>query len=82
MAKEIISYDELLEKIQKLVSSCVECSDIHIDAIQTYPQDVDGANWNITSMRRSGDDNDLVACKEVITESILNLRQNYNVETK
>lgn len=79
MSKATISYDELLKKVQKIVADQKECRNIHIDSIKVFPQDVSGANWDITSIRRSGDDNDIEECKEVIMAEIQALRMKFDV---
>lgn len=79
MSKDTISYDELLKKVQKIVADHKECRNIHIDSINVFPQDVSGSNWDITSIRRSGDDNDIEECKEVIMTEIQALRIKFNV---
>lgn len=79
MPKVTISYDELVKKVKDIVAARNECRNIHVDSIDVFSQDVDGANWDITSIRRSGDDNDLVECKEVITAEIQALRRKYDV---
>lgn len=78
--KPIISYAELLEKVQSLLVCYPECRNIHIDGIVVHQEQVDGANWHINTFRRSGDDNDLCACREKIVAEIRNLRACYDVE--
>ena len=77
--KETISYAQLLEKVQALLVCCLQCRNIHIDAVEVYQDQIDGANWHVTRFRRSGDDNDLPACREKITSEVRRLRQIYNV---
>ena len=80
--KQEIGYAELLEKIQGILVCYPECRNIHIDGIQVYRERVDGANWHVTSYRRSGDDNYLTACREKIASEIRNLRAAYDVADK
>ena len=78
--KQVIPYAELLEKLQGLLASYpVECRNIHIDAVTVYPEQHDGANWYVNYYQRSGDDNDLPACKEKILPEIRILRESYDV---
>ena len=81
-AKEVIPYAELLAKVQGLLVCYPECRDIHIDAIAVHQEQVDGANWHISTFRRSGDDNDLPACQEKIVTEIRLLRSIYDVVPK
>lgn len=81
-AKQIIPYAALLEKVKSLLACYLECRNIHIDGIQVYREQTDGANWHITSIRRSGDDNDLPACQEKLFAEIRHLRACYDVEEK
>ena len=78
-AKQIITYDALLSKVQSLLASYPDCRNIHIDGIQVYPNQTDGANWHIDKFRRSGDDNDLTACQGKIYAEIRRLRECYDV---
>ena len=78
-AKQIISYAELLEKVQSLLVCYPECRNIHIDGIEVYKERLDGANWHVATYRRSGDDNDLTACREKIVAEIRLLRASYDV---
>jgi len=79
-AKQIIPYAELLDKVQGLLLCYPEeCGNIHIDALQVYKEQTDGANWHIKFFRRSGDDNDLSECKQKILEDIRLLRASYDV---
>lgn len=81
--KQVISYEELLGKIQGLlVFYPKECRNIHIDGLQVYREQVDGANWHVVSYRRSGDDNDLDECREKLAADIRTLRQAYDVGEK
>ncbi|MFC1536452.1 hypothetical protein ACFL48_01395 [Pseudomonadota bacterium] len=78
--KQTIPYAELLDIVQGLLLSYPEeCRNIHIDALQVYVEQTDGANWHIKSFRRSGDDNDLPECKQKILEDIRLLRASYDV---
>jgi arginine/lysine/ornithine decarboxylase len=79
LSKTKISYDELLSKVKKIVASRNECKDIHVDSIEVFSQNVNGANWDITRIRRSGDDNDIEECKDAITSEIHSLRTRYDV---
>lgn len=81
-AKEVISYAQLLEKVQGILVCHPECRDIHIDAISVHQEQVDGANWHISMFRRSGDKNDLPACREKIFAEIRLLRTIYDVAPK
>ena len=77
--KQLISYDDLLKKIQFLLDSYPECHDIIINEIQVIPKQSDGANWHVINYRRSGDDYDLPGCKDKIMSEIIHLREYYNV---
>lgn len=77
--KELISYSELLEKVKSLLVPYPECCNIHIDRIEVYQEQNDGANWDVVGYRRSGDNNDLLECKSKITEEIRLLRALYDV---
>jgi hypothetical protein len=81
-AKQSIPYAELLEKVQSLLVCNPECRNIHVDGIEVYQGQVDGANWRIVTYRRSGDDNDLPACREKIAAEIRLLRASYEVALK
>ncbi len=78
-AKLIISYDELLEKIQFLLASYPECHDIIINEIEVIPKQSDRANWHVINYRRSGDEYDLPDCKDKIMSEIIHLRECYDV---
>lgn len=78
--KQVISYEELLAKVQAVVASYPrECRNIHVDSLQVHTEPFDGANWHISTYRRSGDDNDLTECRERIMDDIRQLRQAYDV---
>jgi len=77
--KQLISYDDLLKKIQFLLVSYPECHDISINEIEVIPEQSDGANWHVINYRRSGDDNDLPDCKDKIRLEIIRLRECYDV---
>lgn len=77
--KQIISYPELLNKVQSLLVSHPDCRNIRIDRLEVYQEQVDGANWHIGTMLASGNDNDLKACRNRILEDIQFLRQSYDV---
>jgi len=78
--KQIIPYLELLDEVQNLlVCYPAECQNIHIDGLEAYRGQVDGANWRVSTYRRSGDDNDLAACRRKITPEIGLLRECYDV---
>lgn len=79
LAKEEIAYDDLLKKIQDLLSASPECHDIHVDGIDVYRETIDGANWDITTFRCSGSDNDIVECRDTIRAQILELREAFDV---
>jgi hypothetical protein len=82
-AKQIIPYSELLAKVQGLLACYPEaCRNIHIDGIQPYCEQVDGANWRVVNYRRSGDNNDLYECREKIAAEIRHLRECYDVEVE
>jgi len=79
-SKQIIPCTELLEKIQSLlVCYREECRNIHIDGIQIYRGQVDGANWGLPPPRCSGDDHDWPECWENIAAEIGKLRECYDV---
>ncbi len=78
-AKQVISYNELLEKIQGLLACYPECRNIHIDSVEVYLEQVDGANWHVTRHRRSGNDHDFPECWEKIVSAVRNLRSCYDV---
>jgi hypothetical protein len=81
--KEVIPYEELLAKIQGLLAFYPkECRNLHIDALEVYRKQVDGANWHVGGYRRSGDDNDWNECREKIAAEIRTLRQAYDVADK
>jgi hypothetical protein len=77
--KQTIPYEELLKKVQSLLASFTECQNIHINGIEVYQEQADGANWHLVNFQRSGDDNDLVACREKIIAEIRLLRKSYDV---
>lgn len=79
-AKHIITYAELLEKIQDLLACYpTECRNIHIDSIEVNLEQVDGANWHVTRHRRSGIDNDWAECWGKILPELRLLRSSYDV---
>ena len=81
--KQVIPYEELLAKVQGLlVFYPKECRHLHIDALEVYREQVDGANWHVGGYRRSGDDNDWHECREKIAAEIRTLRQAYDVADK
>jgi hypothetical protein len=79
--KQLIPYDELLKKVQEVLASYPrECRNIHVDALQVHTEQVDGANWHVSTYRRSGDDNDLSECRARIASELRTLRQAYDVQ--
>ena len=80
--KQIIPYSELLKKIHDILEDYPECHNIHIDGIEVYHEQNDGANWNITRYRQSGNDHDLPECRSKIVEDIYLLRASYDVAHK
>jgi hypothetical protein len=79
--KQIIPYLDLLGKLQFLLSCYPdECRNIHIDGVEVYRGQVDDANWRVATYRRSGDDNDLAACRERIAQEIRVLRESYDAD--
>lgn len=79
--KKVIPYAELLAKVQGILTYFPQgCRNIHIDSLEIYPRQVDGANWNIVEYRRSGDDNNLRECREKIAAELLLLRRSYDVD--
>jgi hypothetical protein len=79
-AKQRVPYKELLDKVQNLLVCYPECRNIHIDSIEVYREQVDGANWHVARYRCSGHDNDLPACRQKIAAEIRLLRLNYDVD--
>ena len=77
--KQVIPCAEMLKKIQFLLVSYPECRNIHVDGIEVYKEQNDGANWHVTFFPRSGGDNDLLECKDKIISEIRNLRECYDV---
>jgi hypothetical protein len=78
-AKQLISYDDLLKKIQFLLISYPECHDISINEIEVIPEQVDGANWRAINYLPSGDDNNLPGCRDKIRKDVADLREYYEV---
>jgi hypothetical protein len=81
--KQVILYEELLAKVQGLlVLYPKECRNIHLDSLELYREQVDGANWRVAGYRRSGDDNDWTECHRKIAAELRTLRQAYDVGDK
>ena len=80
--KQIISYSELMKKIHNILADFTECRNIHIDGIEIYQEQNDGANWDITRYRQSGSDHDFPECRNKIVEKIYLLRVNFDVAEK
>ena len=78
--KQLIPYEELLAKVQGLLIGLDVCRNLHIDSIDVYQERRDGANWDVTRHRRSGDDNDWPACWETILKDLRQIRSNYDVK--
>lgn len=78
--KETIPYEQLLGQVQDLLQHTPECHDIHIDGIAVFREQVNGANWDIERIRRSGADNDWPDCRETISAAVQQLRMRYDVE--
>ncbi len=78
--KEVLPYLELLAKAQGLLVGCKECRNLHIDSLQVLAEDSDGANWYVPRIRRSGDDNDLTACRRHVNADLVQLRVSYDVD--
>jgi hypothetical protein len=79
--KEVLTYADLLEKVQGLLAFYPqECRNIQINGLQVYREQVDGANWHIGMFQRSGDENDLVECRESIVAELRTLRVAYDVD--
>ncbi len=79
-AKKVLPYQDLLEKVQGLLLGCKECRNLHIDALQVLAEESDGANWYVTKIRRSGDDNDMTACRRHMNADLVQLRMLYDVD--
>lgn len=79
-AKQVIPYNYLLGKVQGLLVGIDGCRNLHIDSLDVYQHQVDGANWHVTRHRRSGDDNDWPGCWEAILPEVRHLRSIYDVE--
>jgi len=80
-AKQIVRYNDLMKMIQDILDSHkAECRNIHIDGIEVYKGQNDGANWNITRFRQSGNNHDLSECRTIIDEEICRLRESYDVD--
>jgi len=77
--KQIISYPELLNKVQSLLVRHPDCRNIRIDRLEVYQEQLDGANWHIGTMLPRGDDSDLRACRNRIIADIELLRRTYDV---
>lgn len=77
--KQLIPYKDLLEKVQNLLVNYSECRNIHIDKLDLYQEQINGANWDISSIRRSGDDNDWSECRGKISVEVQHLRDRYDV---
>ena len=80
MAREVLPYAVVLEKVQSLLLGCKDCRNISVNALLVGEAADGGANWLIASFRRSGDDNDLVACKDRILADVRQLRECYDVD--
>ena len=78
-AKLTIAYSALLEKLRGFLASYPECQNIHIDGFEVYPMQQDGANWDVTKYRCSGDKNNLSDCLSKFSNEIHNLRMSYDV---
>ena len=78
--KDVIPYLDLLGKVQALLAGLHECRNIHIDGIEVYREQVDGANWHISRHRQSGSDHDWPTCREKIVAEIRHLRVCYDVD--
>lgn len=78
--KQVVPYLELLAKVQGLLIGQYDCRNIHIDGIEVYREQIDGANWRVVRHRHSGSDNDWPACWEKIVPDIRLLRECYDVD--
>jgi len=80
MAREMLPYAEVMAKVQNLLLGCKDCRNISVNALLVGEAADGGANWLIASFRRSGDDNDLTACRERILADVRHLRECYDVD--
>lgn len=79
-AKQRISYADLVDRLEGVLASYPEeCRNIHLDAVEVYREQVDGANWHLKGHRQSGDDHDWPECWEKIRADVDALRQRYDV---
>lgn len=79
--KKFISENELLLLVQDALKTYpVECRNIQIKSLQPYPEQHDGANWNVINYGTSGKDHDLEDCKSKIAAEINKLRSIYEVK--
>lgn len=80
-AKQTLPYEELLQQAQRLLTVYPqECRNIHIDALDVYREQVDGANWDVTHIRTSGTDHDWADCRGKLEAGLRNLRASYDVD--
>ncbi len=78
--KQVVPYNDLLDKIRDILRSYPECRNFHIDRIETYPEHRDGANWDVMQLTPSGDDDDRAACWHKIMREISDLHKYYDIE--
>ena len=78
--KQVIPYAELLTKVQDVIAVNPQACR-HLDVgVDVYPDQRDGANWRVVQSRRSGDDNDWIACLQAISADVRVLRETYDSE--
>lgn len=77
--KKVLPSHELLKIIGSILDCCPECRNIHINGIDVFPEQIDGANWELNWFSQSGADHDWPGCLEKISGKISNLRVCYNV---
>ena len=81
--KQNLPYEQLLAKVQAVLTSHAKaCRNVHVEHLEVYRETVDGANWSVTWLTRSGDDNDATGCLAKIRADLAALREAYDVDAR
>jgi hypothetical protein len=75
--KQVITYYELMSKVEALLVAHPECRKVRIKKIQLLKEKIGTANWHLIT---DGDVRYLNKCEARILEYIRNLRKAYDVD--
>lgn len=80
MTRQLIDRNDLLKMINDHLESLHDCRNLHISAVVQDQAFTHGANWTTSGLRRSGNDNNEVVCKEAIASFMRDLQASYDIQ--